>query len=59
MLWKAKDDKKNKKKGCQCIAVRRQKQRNDNKNKKGIVVQYERALSVVMVNQETEQVCSR
>ena len=56
MLWKAKDDKKNKKKGCQCIAVRRQKQRNDNKNKKGIVVQYERALSVVMVNQETEQV---
>ena len=29
--------------------MRRQKQRNDNKNKKGIVVQYERALSVVMV----------
>ena len=48
---------KNKKKGCQCIAVRRQKQRNDNKkNKIGIVVQYERALSVIMVNQETEQV---
>ena len=44
------------KEGCQCIAMRGQKQRNDNKTKISIGVQYERALSVVMVNQETEQV---
>ena len=47
------------KEGCQCIAMRGQKQRNDNKTKISIGVQYERALSVVMVKQETEQVCGR
>ena len=45
------------KEGCQCIAMRGQKlQRNDNKTKISILVQYERALSVVVVNQESEQV---
>ena len=48
------------KEGCHCIAMRGQKlQRNDNKTKISIWVQYERALSVVVVNQETEQVYSR
>ena len=58
MLWKAK--KENKKKRMSVHSYEKAETKKlIIKNKIGIVVQYERALSVVMVNQETEQVCSR